>query len=178
VTEEEPPRSSRRGWVVGGAVAAVFAVAVVGLALAQRGGEKETELAPPIELRRLGGEDTVSLASFRGRPVVVNFFASWCVPCRKELPAIQTVASKLGDRVAFLGVDHQDNERAALELVAETGVRFPSGYDPDGKVATSYGLFGMPTTLFVDAQGRLLDKHTGELTQAQLEASINRLFGI
>lgn len=174
----EARSGNRRAWVIGGTLAAVFAVAVVGLALAQRGGEEEKGLAPPIELRRLGGEGTVSLASFRGRPVVVNFFASWCVPCRKELPAIQAVASKLDGRVAFLGVDHQDNERAALDLLADTGVRFPSGYDPEGKVATSFGLLGMPTTLFIDAEGRLLDRHMGELTQAQLEASINRLFDI
>lgn len=164
----------RTWWWVGGGVA-LFALVVAGLALSQ-GGNEPTD-AKEFELPRLAGEGTVSLAAYRGQPLVVNFFASWCVPCRKEMPAFQTVSARLQGRVAFLGIDHQDNRDGALELIADTGVTYPTGYDPDGKVATSYGLFGMPTTLFISADGRLLDKHTGELSEAKLNERIASLFG-
>ena len=78
--------------------------------------------------------------------MVVNFFASWCIPCRKEMPAFQAVSDRVGSKVAFLGIDHQDSREGGLDLVAQTGVRYPIGYDPDGSVATGYGLFGMPNT--------------------------------
>ena len=119
----------------------------------------------------------VSLASLRGRPVVVNFWASWCVPCRKEMPALEAVDRQGRGRVAFVGVNDQDGRRAALEFVAETQVSYPSGYDPEGKVAASYGLFGLPTTLFISAQGRLLERRTGAITQQELRTTIARLFG-
>ncbi len=165
--------SRRKWWIVGGV--AIFALVLAGLALSQR---RSTTDAKPFELPRLNGSGTVSLAALRGRPAVVNFFASWCVPCRKEMPALQAVSTKVQDRVAFLGVDHQDDRAGALQLLADTGVQYPTGYDPDGKVATSYGLFGMPTTLFVSPDGRLLEKHTGELSEAALTESISRLFGV
>jgi thiol-disulfide isomerase/thioredoxin len=110
--------------------------------------------------------------------VLVNFFASWCVPCRKEMPAFQAVSAQLGDRVAFIGVNHNDDRAGALQLLADTGVRYPTGYDPEGHVAASYGLFGMPSTLFVGADGTLLETHTGEISRDQLEQTISRLFGV
>lgn len=139
--------------------------------------------APPIELVRLdepsgGGEGTVSLAALRGRPVVVNFFASWCVPCRKELPAFRDVAERYEGRVAFLGVNHQDTRSGGRAMLDEFDVPYAAGYDPKGEVAVEYGLFGMPSTVFVSAEGELLERHTGELSAAQLEESIDRLFGI
>lgn len=69
------------------------------------------------------------------------------------MPGFQAVYEKVGDRVAFVGVNHQDNREGALKLLADTGVRYSSGFDPDGNVAASYGLFGMPTTLFISDQG-------------------------
>jgi cytochrome c biogenesis protein CcmG/thiol:disulfide interchange protein DsbE len=121
-------------------------------------------------------EGVVSLASFRGKPVVLNFWASWCVPCRKEMPVFQAVAEQVEGRVAFVGVNHQDSRRLALDLLAETGVRYPSGYDPDGKVAAAYGLFGMPTTLFISPEGMILERRTGEMNRQDLERAIERLF--
>lgn len=142
------------------------------------GGGRSGGPAEPIELPRLDGEGTISLADLRGRPVVVNFFASWCVPCRNEMPAFQAVSARLGDRVAFLGVDHQDDRIGGQDLMRETGIRYPAGYDPEGKVARAYGLFGMPTTLFVSPEGTLLETHTGELSEQDLLRAIERHFGI
>ena len=183
MTEETAPArpGRRRLWIAGG-VAVVAALIVGGLVFGTpdetTGGGRAGGPAEPIELPRLDGEGTVSLADFRGRPVVVNFFASWCVPCRDEMPAFQAVSARLGDRVAFLGVDHQDDRKGGLDLMRETGIRYPAGYDPEGKVAQAYGLFGMPTTLFVSPEGTLLETHTGELDEQDLVRAIERHFGI
>lgn len=135
-------------------------------------------LAPAVELENVReGAPAVSLAALSGTPVVMNFFAAWCIPCATELPAFQAVAKETEGRVAFLGIDHQDSRRAALELMDETGVRFPAGYDPKGEVARAYGLRGMPTTVFISAGGRILERRTGEMSGAELRQSIDRHFG-
>jgi cytochrome c biogenesis protein CcmG/thiol:disulfide interchange protein DsbE len=129
---------------------------------------------PPVQGRTLG----LSSSDLKGQVSLVNFFASWCVPCRKEMPAFEAVSAGLKDRVAFVGVNHLDDRQGALRMVADTGVTYPTGYDPEGRVAATYGLFGMPTTLFVAPDGRLLETYTGELSRDQLEKSISRLFGV
>ena len=171
-------RRRRWRWLLAGLAAAV-AVVAVGV-LAPRGERPESTSGQVLRftLPRLDDPSrTVSLEP-GGRPVVVNFWASWCVPCRREMPALEAVSSRLAGRVSFLGVNHQDGRRAALELVAETGISYPSGYDPDGRVARELGLFGMPTTFFVDGEGRIVGQRTGELSRAELERSIERAFGI
>jgi cytochrome c biogenesis protein CcmG/thiol:disulfide interchange protein DsbE len=121
------------------------------------------------------GQPRVSLAAFQGRPVVLNFFASWCVPCRREMPGFERVHRRLGARVAFVGVNHQDQREAALALVREAGMSYPAGFDPDGKVALDYGLFGMPTTIFISPQGQVVEHRTGEMTEGELEDTIRHL---
>jgi cytochrome c biogenesis protein CcmG/thiol:disulfide interchange protein DsbE len=122
------------------------------------------------------GEAPVSLAAFRGTPVVLNFWASWCVPCRREMPFFAAVSEQHKGRVAFVGVNHQDQRPPALDLLAETGVPYPSGFDPRGAVAAAYGLFGMPTTVFISTQGEVLERRTGEMSRRELEETIRRLF--
>lgn len=122
------------------------------------------------------GAPAVSLAALSGKPVVLNFFASWCIPCTKELPAFQAVAADTKGRVAFVGINHQDNRDAAAKLMSETGVRYPAGFDPRGKVARAFGLRGMPTTIFISASGRVLERRNGEMSGADLRHAIDRLF--
>jgi thiol-disulfide isomerase/thioredoxin len=110
--------------------------------------------------------------------VVVNFWASWCVPCRKELPTFAAVAQRLGSQVAFLGVNHQDQRRGALDLQEQMSVPYPSGYDPAGGVHAAYGLVGMPATVFISPDGRILKRRTGELSRAELERIIHESFGV
>ena len=119
---------------------------------------------------------SLSLTGLRGKPVVVNFWASWCVPCRQKMPAFERVWEAMRGRVAFLGVNHEDARGAALKLLRQTGVRYPVASDPAGKTAAAYGLFGMPTTLFVAADGHLLARHTGQMSERDLRAAIDRLF--
>ncbi|MFP5326830.1 MAG: TlpA family protein disulfide reductase [Acidimicrobiia bacterium] len=135
--------------------------------------------APPFDLPRLGdAAESVSLAAHRGTPVVVNFWASWCVPCRQEMPALEAVFERVDGQVAFIGVNHQDREVAALEFEAAVGVRYASGFDPAGDVAASYGLFGLPSTVLVDERGMIVARRLGEVTEAELEDLVRRAFGV
>lgn len=159
---------------------AIAGVALL-LAAALRTGADEEELrkAPGFSLPSLRDEaTTISLADYRGQPVVLNFWASWCVPCKKELPAFQKVSEATRGQVAFLGVDHQDGRQGALRMLEETGVEYPSAFDPGGSLAERYRLFGMPSTVFISADGRILESRTGELTEEELIARIERLFGL
>jgi cytochrome c biogenesis protein CcmG/thiol:disulfide interchange protein DsbE len=124
------------------------------------------------------GQPDVELADYRGTPVVVNFWASWCVPCRRELPGFAAVSKELEGKLAFLGVNHQDGRGPALDFLQETGLHYPSGFDPKGDVAASYGLLGMPTTVFVSPDGKLLERRTGEISRKELEETIERLFRV
>ena len=130
-----------------------------------------------FDLPSLAGEGRVRTADLRGAPLVVNFWASWCGPCRREMPALVAVAERFEGRVQFVGVNHQDNREDAVDFAASAGLSYVSGSDPDGEVARRTGLRGMPTTLFVDAEGRILERRTGEMTEATLAETIERLFG-
>ena len=118
---------------------------------------------------------TLSLSQFRGRPVLVNFWASWCIPCRKEMPLLEVAYRRVRGRVVFLGVDTNDTSGAALSFLRQTGVTYPSAYDPHGTAATAYGLFGLPTTVFVAPDGKILERHVGALSSDTLTAGITRL---
>ena len=119
------------------------------------------------------GHDPVSLAELRGRPVVINFFAAWCIPCREELPLLEATHQRLGDRVRFVGIDTRDSRSQAQDLLRETGVTFPAGYDPKGVLVDRYRLGrGLPATLFLDADGVLVEQVLGQLDRERLDAAI------
>lgn len=119
---------------------------------------------------------TATLAQFRGRPVVLNFWASWCPPCRKEMPALAATARRLAGKVDFVGVDTNDKRAAALAFASRTGVSYPLAFDPQGATAGNYGVYGMPTTFFVSAQGKLLGRQVGGLTERRLDQLISQTF--
>lgn len=136
-----------------------------------------TSLAPAFELANLEPSGpALTFESASGMPLVLNFWASWCVPCRRELPALGNVERLVGERIAFLGVNHQDDRDAALRLLEESGVAYPTGFDPDGQVAREFKLYGMPTTVFISADGEILERRTGEISQSQMVETIQRLF--
>ncbi len=162
------------------AVASVLVVVVLGAFFYRGGGSSpgasEQRIAPAISLPDLRDPSArVELESLRGRPVVVNFWASWCVPCRKELPGFEAAHQRFGDRVAFLGVNHQDGRTPARDLLRQSGVTYPSGADAEGKVASDYGLRGMPSTVLVSSSGQIVASHTGELSRSRLEDMIENL---
>ena len=144
--------------------------------LVQEDGVRE---APSFALPGLLDEgDVVRLSDHRGSPVVLNFWASWCAPCRREMPALAQMSAELKGRVTFIGIDHQDRREEALALLQETGVRYPTAFDPTGDTARDYEVRGMPTTVFIDADGRLLATSLGEVTESELRTSILELFDV
>jgi thiol-disulfide isomerase/thioredoxin len=130
--------------------------------------------APQVGFERFDGRPA-RLEDWRGQPVVVNFWASWCPPCVAEMrDAFEPLHAEPGDRVVFLGVDVQDTPAAARQVVERTGVTYELTADPDGTLFAAFGGFGMPTTVLVDADGRVVAQHTGALTRADLEALIGQ----
>jgi cytochrome c biogenesis protein CcmG, thiol:disulfide interchange protein DsbE len=120
--------------------------------------------APAFSLRVLGGGDeAISLASFRGKPLVVNFWASWCVPCQAEHPVLVAAARSNPD-VAFLGIVYEDEVPRAQAFLDALGSSYPSLLDPQGKAAIAYGVAGVPETYFVDRNGRIVAKYAAPLT--------------
>ncbi|MBA3360658.1 MAG: TlpA family protein disulfide reductase [Acidimicrobiia bacterium] len=108
-----------------------------------------------------------------GRPVVMNFWASWCVPCRAEMPTFDSVALKRPD-VLILGVAVKDTENAARAFAGEIGVGYPLGVDTDGEILTLYPILGLPTTWFIASDGRLAAIRAGILDQNELERLIDQ----
>lgn len=165
-----------------GVVLVVFAVTATVITVEQSSDSPtalrpgDGELAPAFRLPDLRDPTrTIALADYIGRPVVLNFWASWCLPCQREMPAFQALHAKLGERVAFVGIDHQDGRTPALALLADTGVTYPSAHDPAGDVALAYGVYGMPTTVFISPTGERLATRTGELRPDELERTIRQL---
>ena len=126
--------------------------------------------APDFTLSQLNGVP-LTLSDFRGKPVLLNFWASWCPPCRRELPALQAAYAKYGDNIGFVAVDVKQNSDAAAAFVREMGLTFPVVVDSDGQVSDLiYEVRGIPTTIFVDAQGVVVARHVGPLDEAAIDA--------
>jgi len=122
-----------------------------------------------------GGALKRRIAALHGHPVVVNVWASWCGPCRTEMPALQRVALQRGRSVAFIGVNLKDNRAEAKTFLREVPLSYPSYEDPDGQIYNAYALAGAPSTIFYDAAGHKAFTHQGPfLTTAVLNRDIDR----
>ena len=133
---------------------------------------------PARTLSRLGEDDTVATACWLGKPTVVNFWAEWCEPCKEEMPAFEAVHRAVGDQVRFVGVDYEDRADAALAFAEEIGVSYPLVEDPDGSFFDAVQGRGTPHTLLVDAEGTIVHRHAGPLTQQALEDLLAEEFGV
>ncbi|MCU4185742.1 TlpA family protein disulfide reductase [Acidiferrimicrobium sp. IK] len=121
--------------------------------------------------------NTVALSQFHGTPLVINFWASWCPPCRKEMPALAATGRRLTGKVDFVGVDTNDQHGAALSFAAKTGVAYPLAFDPHATAAGNYAVYGLPTTFFVSADGKILGRQVGGMTEERLAQLITQNFG-
>jgi cytochrome c biogenesis protein CcmG/thiol:disulfide interchange protein DsbE len=126
----------------------------------------------PRELRPALDDGRVSLAELRGRPVVVNFWASWCVPCQEEAPRLDAAARRHAGRVVFLGIDVQDFKSDARVFLRRHDVNYVSVRDAGDDTYTAYGLTGLPETYFVDGEGRIAGHVIGAITTKELDAGI------
>jgi len=133
---------------------------------------------PDLTLPCLGHPGQVRLRGLVGQPTVVNLWASWCVPCRSEMPAFQRLHQTAGGRLRLLGVASRDSERAARATIQTTGVRYPSVLDLRGDVKRDLGALGLPLTLFVTADGRIVHRKLGEMTYAQMRAAVHDHLGV
>lgn len=125
-------------------------------------------VAPDWTLERLDGRGELSLASLRGRVVVLNFWASWCGPCKDEAPILQAAYERWRGRgVTFVGIDVKDFRRDAREFIARYGITYPNVYDGKGSLIGRYGVTGYPETYFLDAQGRVRYRIVGPVEGAE-----------
>ena len=137
-------------------------------------------LAPDFTITDSAGKE-VTLSDFRGKGVVLNFWASWCGPCKMEMPHFQAAYEQYGDELHFLMVnmstafgDSRDNAAAVLE---EGGYTFPVYYDDLSEGAYAYGINAIPVTVFLDAEGRIVSTRTGAMSEADLESRIQTILG-
>jgi cytochrome c biogenesis protein CcmG/thiol:disulfide interchange protein DsbE len=133
--------------------------------------------APPFTLSRAGGGPAVSLAALRGKPVVLNFWATWCVPCYEEHGLLVAAARALAAEVQFLGVVWEDTEQQVLAYLRTQGSAYPSLLDPEGRTAIAYGIAGVPETFFIDGDGRIVAKVTGPVNQDNLKENLRKAMG-
>ena len=130
----------------------------------QQHAPKIGSVAPSFTLQRLGGGGSVSLASLRGKAVVLNFWASWCIPCKSEATALeQAWGAYRGRGVAFVGIDYHDVTGDARRFVAAHKLTFAIVQDGSGSVGSSYGITGVPETYVIDRRGRVVAHLTGPI---------------
>lgn len=170
-----PPEPVRASLVLAG-VLLVLAAALVAYTLGARsaaparvaapavpeGPQVRRPMAPLFAVPSLRGSETIRLADFRGQVVVLNFFASWCGPCAIEAADLErTWRMSRGRGVVFLGVAIQDQYRDAQAFLERHGITYPAGFDATGDVMWAYRVTGIPTTVFIDAEGRVAGRHAG-----------------
>ena len=157
------------------AAALIVASALIAVVAGSCGsGAGDDVQATDIEFELLDG-GTATVGAFLDRPVVLNFFASWCTPCVTEMPALESVHQQRPD-IAFVGLAVNDTPTRAREIVADTGVTYATGVDPDSAIGNAYEILGMPTTLFIAPDGEVVYQHTGGLTFDQIADHLNRHF--
>ena len=127
---------------------------------------------PAVTLRCLGGGPAVPLQHLPARPYIVNVWASWCLPCRREAPRLAAAAATRG-QVDFLGVDTADRRASALFFLDYFHIRYPQLLDPNSDTQHRLGAPGIPTTVAVDATGRIVYRRIGEISTAQLTAAMH-----
>ncbi|MFN8481822.1 MAG: TlpA disulfide reductase family protein [Anaerolineae bacterium] len=155
--------------------ASLLYAGAAGLPLERLGVRGDNAPAPTFTLPSFSGGD-VSLAGYRGRPVVLNFWASWCPPCRAEAPAMQRVWEQYrAQGVVFLGVNSSDNDAAARAYLAEYGVTYPNVQDDVGRVAPLYHADSLPTTILIDRDGRIVGRRVGAVPEQWLAGRIEDL---
>ena len=166
------PRRRRHWRVLFAAILAAAVATVAGLLLWPSGsGAAPSPVAAALPFHldevRPGGAP-VDFVAHPGHPVVLNFFAAWCDPCHAELPLLADLQRQMGGRLQVVGVDVQDNRDLAVQMLSDSRVGFPAGYDPERTVSGAWGVDGLPITVFIAPDGTVVDYHRGQLTSGTL----------
>lgn len=140
------------------------------------GGESGDTL-PDVAIRPLDGGDEISLSDIAG-PAVINLWATWCAPCRKEIPDFEQVHLARGDEVRFVGVNVGEDADRAAGFIADVGATYDQFLDPEGYVVTELRTTSMPTTIVLDADGFVSTRHLGPMDEADLDAAIDTALGV
>lgn len=169
--------TARRTWLLLGSLAVVGGLlAMLAVGFTRDPGQVDSPLigraAPAFRLATLAG-DTLELDSLAGRPVILNFWASWCPPCRDEAPLLTAAdANYRAMGLAVVGVVFQDSAENARAFMARYGQTYSGVLDPDGRTALDYGVFGIPETFFINRSGVVVSKQTGPLDAASLQRQV------
>lgn len=165
-------------------VGLVLALVVAGLLLTRgdagneffsKASSEKKESAPDFTFKLLDGKD-FHLGDYKGKPVLINFFASWCLPCREEMPVLEKIVHEYEPKgVIFLGVAIDDTEEKMKDFVAKYEVTFPVGLDKTAAIQKSFGIYGIPTTYFIDKQGVINYSHSGSVTEELLQHELDKL---
>jgi cytochrome c biogenesis protein CcmG, thiol:disulfide interchange protein DsbE len=160
--------------VVSGSVA-VFAAAIiaVGLATSSSAAPPPAPVAPGFTVAALGGPGSVSLTQYRGKPVIVNFWASWCDVCESETPLLASWYQQEHGKIALLGLDENDAAAKALAFAHAKGVTYPLGFDPLMNVAGAFDIAALPQTYFLNGQHRIVLHVLGQLTKADMAEGVS-----
>lgn len=148
--------------------------------LAKDTAEQEQEKSPAPDFTVFDGEgNEVKLSDFKGKPVVLNFWASWCPPCKLEMPLFNDAHAEVKDKVVFMMVDLVDGQRETKEkgqkYLTERGFSLPVYFDNKQDAAYNYGISAIPTTFFIDAEGNIVSAHQGLISEGKLKAAIDAL---
>lgn len=139
----------------------------------------EKIVAPDFTVYDIDG-NPVHLSDFKGKPVVLNFWASWCGPCKMEMPDFNEKYLELGEDINFIMVNSTDGSRETVEIASEfiksTGYSFPVYYDNDSDASMKYGVYSLPTTFFIDADGNFVTYATGAISGDILQKGIDMIY--
>ena len=162
-------------------VAAVLVAAAVLLwsgALSSGSGAAQKNAAAPDFTVYTAEGVPVNLSDFKGKPVVLNFWASWCGPCKSEMPAFQAAWEEYGDQVQFLMVNltgQSESVSTATAFLVENNYVFPVFYDTAGKGSTAYQVYSIPATYFIDQKGRIVASHVGAMNETALREYLDKI---
>ena len=138
----------------------------------------EPQLAPDFTVYDKDGS-TVNLSDFRGKPVVLNFWASWCGPCQSEMPDFEDAYGELGENIQFLMINvtgGRETVECAAAFIEEQGYTFPVLYDTEGSASIAYSVYSLPTSFFIDAEGNALAQATGAISRDILQKGIDLIW--
>ncbi|MFQ5788362.1 MAG: TlpA disulfide reductase family protein [Thermodesulfobacteriota bacterium] len=124
--------------------------------------KSDKQFANNFSLQSLDGAQNVELSEFKGKPVVINFWSSWCGPCRKEMPFLENTWKEFKEKdVILIGINVMDDEGLARNFIKAFDITYLNLYDPSGKVSSKYGVVALPATFFIDREGKITKKNYG-----------------